>query len=208
VLFAYVFEAVSGGKGMMQLKIDSSKNQTINNLLHETFPSIKCFDNEKLRVINPKTVAYIHALRVIIDSILLVFADSINPRAHAHEGAMVDVYSKMKPDALSQLQTVLTAYYEDIKGFVGASGCTKSKVIKRKFEDSDQEGTEPTAAADTEADAAAAAAAPPRRTGARQPHPAGRSLHRPPALGARAGAARRGGAGGVESLPRPKADAY
>jgi hypothetical protein len=159
VLFAYVFEAVSGGKGMMQLKIDPSKNQTIYNFLHETFPSIKCLDNEKLRVINPKTGAYIHAL--IIDSILIVFSDSINSRAHEHEGAMVDVYSKMKPDAFtSQLQTVLTAYYEDIKWVVGASGCTKSKVIKRKFED--QEGTEPTAeaAADPEADAAADAAIP------------------------------------------------
>ncbi len=35
----------------------------------------------------------------------------------------------------SQLQTVLTAYYQDIKGVVSASGCTKSKVVKRKFED-------------------------------------------------------------------------
>ena len=125
VLFAYVFEAVSGGKGMLQLKIDPSKNQTINNLLHETFPSLKCFDNEKLRVINPKTVAYIHAL--IIDSISIVFEASINSRAHEHEGAMVDVYSKMKPDSFTlQLQTVLTAYYEDIKGVQGASGCPPS----------------------------------------------------------------------------------
>ena len=35
------------------------------------------------------------------------------------------------------MQIVLTAYYEDIKGIVSASGCTKSKVIKRKFEDQD-----------------------------------------------------------------------
>jgi hypothetical protein len=35
----------------------------------------------------------------------------------------------------SQLQTVLTAYYEKIKGVVSASGCTKSWVVKRKFED-------------------------------------------------------------------------
>ena len=54
VLFAYVFEAVSGAKGMMQLKIDPSKHQTINALMHETFPAIKCFENEKLHVINPK----------------------------------------------------------------------------------------------------------------------------------------------------------
>ncbi len=49
---------------------------------------------------------------------------------------MVEVYSKMKPDAFtSQFQTVLTAYYEDIKEVVSASGCTESKVVKRKFED-------------------------------------------------------------------------
>ncbi len=43
----------------------------------------------------------------------------MNTRALEHEGAMVEVYSKMKPDAfltkfLLQLQNVLTAYYEDI----------------------------------------------------------------------------------------------
>ncbi len=41
----------------------------------------------------------------------------MNARALDHEGAMVDVYSKMKPDSFkSQLRTVLTAYYEDING--------------------------------------------------------------------------------------------
>jgi hypothetical protein len=51
-----------------------------------------------------------------------------------HKGAMVEVNSKMKPDTFtSQLQTVLTAYYEDIKRGVSAS--TMSKVVKRKFED-------------------------------------------------------------------------
>ena len=51
---------------------------------------------------------------------------------------MLEVYSEMTPDAFrTQLQTVLTAYYEDIKGIVCASGCTKSKVVKRKFEDHD-----------------------------------------------------------------------
>ena len=62
----------------------------------------------------------------------------MNTRALEHEGAMVKVYSKMKPDAfLSQLQNVLTAYYEDIKAVVSASGCNKSKVVKRKLEDQD-----------------------------------------------------------------------
>ena len=64
---------------------------------------------------------------------------------------MVAVYSKMKPDSFtSQLQTVLTACYEDIMGIHGASGCTKAKVVKRKFED--QEDT--VADADADADAA------------------------------------------------------
>jgi hypothetical protein len=80
VLFAYVFDAVSGGKGMLNLKIDPSKQQTISNLLHETFPAIKCYDNEKLHVINPKTVAYIHAL--VIKCITIPFEASINSRAH------------------------------------------------------------------------------------------------------------------------------
>ncbi len=39
----------------------------------------------------------------------------MNTLALEHEGAMVKVYSKMKPDTfLLQLQNVLTAYYEDI----------------------------------------------------------------------------------------------
>ncbi len=99
---------------------------------------------------------------------------------------------------------------------MGASGCTKSKVVKRKFED--QEGTEPTAdaAADPEADATADAAATAATTatppdggrGALHSHQAGRSLNWPPALGARAGAARWGrGQVVVERLLGPNADA-
>jgi hypothetical protein len=80
---------------MMNLKIDPSKQQTISNLLHKTFPAIKCYDNKKLHVINPKIISYIHAL--VIDCILVAFADSINSRALEHEGAMFEVYSKMKP---------------------------------------------------------------------------------------------------------------
>ena len=48
---------------------------------------------------------------------------------------MVDVYTKMKPDSSkSQLQAVLTAFYEDIKGAQGgegASGFPKTKILKR-----------------------------------------------------------------------------
>ena len=82
VLFTYFFEAVSMGKGMMNLKIEPSRNQTINNLLHKTFPSIKCFNNEKLCIVNPKTVAYIHAL--IIDSSSIVLDATLNSQAHEH----------------------------------------------------------------------------------------------------------------------------
>ena len=57
---------------------------------------------------------------------------------------MVDAYTKMKPDSFkSQLQAVLTTYYEDIKGILGASGCSKPKVVKRKFEDQEDAGTTP-----------------------------------------------------------------
>jgi hypothetical protein len=109
------------------------------------------------------------------------------------------------------LQAVLTAYwyYEDIKGVQGASGCAKSKVVKRKFEDQEDIKRAPDAdAADAAAGAAAIPATPATpRTEARQPHPAGRSLHRPPALGARAGATRGGREGMVKRLPKPKADA-
>jgi hypothetical protein len=155
--------------------------------LHETFPSLKCFDNEKLRVINPRTVTYIHAL--IINSISIVFEA---------EGAMVDVYSKMKPDSFtSQLQTVLTAYYEDIMGFQaqlqGASGCPKSKVVKRKFEDQEDAGLAPDAAVTPATPPPPPPTPPPppppRRTRAWQP-PVLRSLPPSPALsraGARAG---------------------
>ncbi len=97
VFFAYVYEAVSGGKGMMQLSIGPSKNQTIASIMQETFPAIKCFDNEKLHLINHSTVAYIHAL--IIDSISILFEETINARTLEHERAMLDVYSSTIPDA-------------------------------------------------------------------------------------------------------------
>ena len=196
VLFAYVFEAVSGGKGMLNLKIDPSKQQTISNLLHETFPAIECFDNEKLHVINPKIIAYIHAL--VIDCITMAFSDSIDSRALEHEGAMVEVYSAMKPDAFRlQLQTVLTAYYEDIKGIVSASGCTKSKVVKRKFEDEDNNADADTA--DAAPDAAAAApdpATPP--DGAAASAPGGEEPPQAPSPAGKSGAGKGRGTGGTK----------
>ena len=140
----------------------------------------------------------------------LYFEDSTNARALEHEGAMVEVYSKMKPDAFTlQLQTVLTSYYEDIKGCVSASGCTKSKVVKRKFEDQDDADTDADADAVFAVAAAAAeapAAAPPA-TPATPPEGAAANApggEEPPAApsqsgagkGARAGGARRVGSKG------------
>ena len=120
----------------------------------------------------------------------------MNTRALEHDGAMVEVYSKMKPDAFtSQLQTVLNAYDEDIKGVVSASGCTKSKVVKRKFKDQDDTGLAPDAdaadAAAAAADATDAATPPAPPDGGTEQHPTGGGLCIPPAL-ARQGAGGRG----------------
>ena len=94
---------------------------------------------------------------------------------------------------------------------------TKPKVVKRKFVDQDAAdaaaaivaNTDANAAnANTNANAATPATPPDGGAPARHLHPAGRSVHRPPALGARAGAARGGGQGVPERvLARPKADA-
>jgi hypothetical protein len=96
---------------------------------------------------------------------------------------------------------------------VRASGCTKPKVVKHKFVDQDAANAAAAITADANAananataNANAATPATPPDGGAQalHQHPAGRSLHRPPALGAREGAAR----GGVpeEVLARPKAE--
>ena len=123
VLFAFIYDILSGGKGMTLLKIDPSKTHTINQLMKNTFPAIDCFDNEKFPIVTPKTVGYIHAL--VIDCISIASDDSINARALEHENAMVNVYTKMKPDSFkSQLQAVLTTYYADIKGILGANCCS------------------------------------------------------------------------------------
>jgi hypothetical protein len=74
-------------------------------------------------VISPPTVSYIHSL--IINSISISYEDSINARQLQHESLMLDVYNKMTPDSFkTQLQAVLTAYYEDIKGIQGAACCS------------------------------------------------------------------------------------
>jgi hypothetical protein len=79
----------------------------------------------------------------MIDSISIPFEESINAQALQHESVMVDVCTKRKPDSFkSQLQAVLTAYYEDIKGVRGASGCPrpKTKIIKCRFEWNNAQG--------------------------------------------------------------------
>jgi len=152
-LFAYLYDAVTNAKGMVNLRIDIARNQTIASVMNETFPEIKCFAYEKLPVINPKLVAYIHAL--IIDCVSIPMDEHINARALQHEVSMW-VYSKMKPDSFrSQFQAVLTTYYEDIKQVQGASGCTKAKSMKRRFQDANEDGDDASATA-----APAAAAAP------------------------------------------------
>ncbi len=55
--FKFVYDVVSGGKGIMLLKIDPSKTQTIINLMDNTFPAIKCFNNEKLLIVIPRLSA-------------------------------------------------------------------------------------------------------------------------------------------------------
>jgi hypothetical protein len=51
-------------------------------------------------------------------------------------------YTKMKPDFFKmQFRTSLITYYEDINGVQGARGCPKTKIVKRKFEDQEDDGT-------------------------------------------------------------------
>jgi hypothetical protein len=50
----------------------------------------------------------------------------------------------MAPDSFkTQLQAVLTSYYEDVKGIQGASGCPKPKFVKRRFEDPEDAESKP-----------------------------------------------------------------
>ncbi len=74
---------------MVQLKIGMAKNQTTSALIPESFSAIKCFAFEKLHLLNPRIVAYIHAL--IIDSFSLPFDETINAQALQHEDTMHEV---------------------------------------------------------------------------------------------------------------------
>ena len=88
----------------MQFQIHSAKNQTIARLLNENFPvlNLKRFDNEKLALISPQTVAYIDAL--IIDSISIGTKKSINALALDHKSSMLDAYDTEMPTDTSKLQ--------------------------------------------------------------------------------------------------------
>ncbi len=123
---------------------------------------------------------------------------------------MLDVYLQMTPDAFRlQLQTVLTTYYEDIKGAVSASGCTKPKVVERRFEDQDDAAD----AADGDADAAAAAAAAANATattpatqldGGAAPAPGGEEPPQAPSPGGKSGGGKgERGAGGSKKAGKP-----
>jgi hypothetical protein len=93
---------------------------------------------------------------------VFLFEDSINARALDHQTAMVDAYTKTKPDSFnSPLPAVVTTYYVDINGVPGASGCPKTKLVKRRFEDQEDadEDAGNEGAAVAAADAAAAALA-------------------------------------------------
>ena len=67
------------------------------------------------------------------------------------------------------MQAVLTAFYEDIKGVQGGSGCPKTKILKRLFKDQedaeqrrkDEAGIEDASGAAAAPASGAAAAAPP-----------------------------------------------
>jgi hypothetical protein len=122
----------------------------------------------------------------------------------------------------SQLQAVLTTYYEDIKGVQGgsgchnrrrrrrgvvsASGCTKPKVVKRKFEDQDDadaNAADVNAAADADAADADANAATPSTpgppVGGAAPAPGGEGLPPAPSPGGKSGKAARRTAGGKKA---------
>jgi hypothetical protein len=124
-----------------------------------------------------------------------------------------DVNSKMNPDSFKlQLQTVLTAYYEDINGIKGAKSWSKTSTRSssaslrtKRIPEQRQTRTQLPTQLPT----------PPHppicRTGALQPPPARCNLHRPPALpGALPPAlvARASGWQVVGRMLGPKADAY
>jgi hypothetical protein len=138
----------------------------------------------------------------------LFFKGSMDARSLGHEGTMVEVYSKMKPDTFQvTVANRLDRLLQEDQG-----GCERQRLHKVLGGQAQVRGpdlrqtptppTPPTPLTPTPPPPL------PRPTGARQQHPTGRGLLLPQALGARAGAARRGRREGVvERLARPRADA-
>ncbi len=141
----------------------------------------------------------------------LFFKDSMNAQALKHEGTMVEVYSKMKPDTFH----VTVANHLDLLLRGDQGGCERQRLhqvlggqVQVQGQDLRQMPTPPTPPTPQTPLTPTQPPPLPRRTGARQQHPTGMGLLWPPALGARAGAARRGRREGVvERLASPRADA-
>ncbi len=138
----------------------------------------------------------------------LFFKGSMNARALEHEDTMVEVYSKMKPDTFHV--TVANRFDRLLREDQG--GCERQRLhqvlggeAQVRGQDLRQTPTPPTLPTPPTPTPPPPL---PRRTGALQPHPTGRGLLRPSALGARAGAARRGRREGVVKrlLARPRAE--
>ncbi len=134
----------------------------------------------------------------------------MNAQGLKHEGAMVEVYSNLKPDTFD----IAVANRPDclLRGY--QEGCERQLLhqvqggqAQVRGPDLRQTPTPPTRRPPPTTTPPTPPTPPPRWTGAQQ-HPAERSIHRHPALGAGAGAARGGREGVVKRLlARPKADA-
>ena len=218
VLFAYIYDAVVSGKGMLNLQITPSKNKTVSLLLSEKFPPLKTTGaggSVETAFVSVKTVAYIHAL--VIDCISLQSEDSINTRALQHERAMEHEYSKLKPERFTKhLQSVLTTYYEDIRAMPGASGCPKPKFLTRTLVIDDDATTpedgagatqEVNAGAAAEAGAAGAAVAAKPTEEIEEPAPSHTSPGKPARGGKPARAAAKMGGKGAAGAAASEADA-
>jgi hypothetical protein len=68
-----------------------------------------------------------------MNSISIPFEDSINAQALERESAMVDAYTKMKPDSFNLLQVAVTNRPDHLlrghQGIQGGSGCHKTRIV-------------------------------------------------------------------------------
>ncbi len=138
----------------------------------------------------------------------LFFKGSMDARSLEHEGTMVEVYSKMKPDTFQ----VTVANRLDRLLREDQGGCERQRLHQVLGGQAQVRGSDlrqmPTPPTPPTLPTPTPPPPLPSPTGARQPHLTGRGLLLPPALGARAGVARQGTQEGVvERLARPRADA-